>query len=62
MVPVHLKMDLTIKGAAEYGNIGINRIDSMLRSPSCPFVPYVGTKKPVRRKEREQYISDKSII
>ena len=55
-------MDLTIKGAAEYGNIGINRIDSMLRSPSCPFVPYVGTKKPVRRKELEQYISDKLVI
>ena len=27
--------------------IGINKIGSMLRAPSCPFVLSVGTKKPV---------------
>lgn len=43
-VPIHLKMNLTIKEAAEYSNIGINKIDSMLRSPNCPFVLFVGTK------------------
>ncbi len=37
-VPIHLKMTLTTKEAAEYSNIGINKIDSMLRSPNCPFV------------------------
>ncbi len=35
-VPIHLKMTLTTKEAAEYSNIGINKIDSMLRSPNCP--------------------------
>ena len=30
-VPIHLKMNLTIKEAAEYSNIGVNKIDSMLR-------------------------------
>ena len=44
-VPIHLKVALTIKEAAEYSNIGINKIDSMLRMPHCPFVLYVGTKK-----------------
>ena len=39
-VPIHLKMTLTAKEAAEYSNIGINKIDSMLRSPNCPFVLY----------------------
>ena len=29
-VPIHLKMTLTIKEAAAYSNIGINKIDSML--------------------------------
>ena len=48
-IPIHLKMNLTIKEAAEYSNIGINKIDSMLRSPNCPFVLYVGTKKLVKR-------------
>lgn len=61
-VPIHLKMTLTTKEAAEYSNIGINKIDSMLRSPNCPFVLFVGTKKLVRRKKFEQYISQRLVI
>ena len=61
-VPIHLKMILTTKEAAEYSNIGINKIDSMLRTPNCPFVLFVGTKKLVKRKESEQFISEKLVI
>ena len=61
-VPIHLKMTLTIKEAAAYSNIGINKIDSMLRSPNCPFVLFVGTRKLVKRKEFEQFISEKLVI
>lgn len=61
-VPIHLKMTLTAKEAAEYSNIGINKIDSMLRSPNCPFVLFVGTKKLVKRKEFEQFIGQQLII
>ena len=61
-VPIHLKMTLTTKEAAEYSNIGINKIDSMLRSPNCPFVLFVGTKKLVKRKEFEEYISTRLVI
>lgn len=61
-VPIHLKMTLTIREAAEYSNIGINKIDSMLRMPGCPFVLYVGSKKLVKRKEFEQFISQRVII
>lgn len=61
-VPIHLKMALTIREAAEYSNIGINKIDSMLRTPNCPFVLYVGTKKLVKRREFEQYIAEKLVI
>lgn len=61
-VPIHLKMNLTSKEAAEYSNIGINKIDSMLRMPNCPFVLYVGTKKLIKRKEFEEYISQSLII
>ena len=56
-VPIRLKMTLTVKEAAAYSNIGINKIDSMLRTPNCPFVLFVGTKKLVKRREFEQYIS-----
>lgn len=48
-VPIHLKMTLTIKETAEYSNIGINKFESLLRTPNCPFVLYVGTKKLVKR-------------
>ena len=61
-VPIHLKVALTIKEAAEYSNIGINKIDSMLRMPHCPFVLYVGTKKLVKRREFEQYLSQRAFI
>ena len=61
-VPIHLKVTLTIREAAEYSNIGINKIDSMLRSPNCPFVLFVGTKKLVKRKEFEHFISSKLMI
>ena len=61
-VPIHLKVTLTIREAAEYSNIGINKIDSLLRTPNCPFVLYVGTKKLVKRKEFEEFISQRLII
>ena len=50
-VPIHLKMTLTIKEAAAYSNIGINKNESMQRSPNCKFVIYVESKKLVKRRE-----------
>jgi len=53
-------MNLTIK-AAEYSNIGINKIDGMLRLPNCSFPLFVSTKKLVRRKKSEQHIQHKLV-
>jgi len=61
-VPIHQKLLLSIKEAAEYSNIGINKIDSMLRAPNCPFVLYVGTKKLVKRQKFEEFIQSQVII
>ena len=61
-VPVCQKIALTVKEAAEYSNIGINKIETMLRSPGCPFVLYVGAKKLVKRREFEDYISKRIEI
>ena len=61
-VPIHLKMALTIKEAAEYSNIGINKIDHMLKQPNCPFVLFIGTRKLVKRREFEEFIHNKLII
>ena len=56
-MPFWLKLNLTKQEASAYSNIGINRIEEMLKEPKCPFVLYVGTKKLVKRKEFEQYIA-----
>lgn len=56
-VPINQKLTLTIKKASIYSNIGINKIDSMLRTPNCPFVLFVGNKKLVKRKEFEEFIA-----
>lgn len=61
-VPIYQKVTLTIKEASEYSNIGINKIDAMLREPNCPFVLFVGVKKLVKRKEFEGFISKALII
>ena len=59
---VSQKIALTIPEAAAYSNIGINKISQMLRQPNCPFVLYVGTKKLVKRKEFEEFISKSVVI
>ena len=55
-------MTLTIKEAAEYSSIGINKIDAMLKQPNCPFVLFVGTRKLVKRREFEEYIRHELVI
>ncbi|MBR6148686.1 MAG: hypothetical protein IKQ44_10090 [Lachnospiraceae bacterium] len=57
-VPIHEKVALSIKEAAQYSNIGINKLENLLRSPRCPFVLYVSKKKLVKRKEFEKFIEE----
>lgn len=61
-IPIDKKLALTKQEAAAYSNIGINKIESMLRTPNCPFVLHVGTKRLVKRKEFEEYISNAFVI
>ena len=56
-IPICEKVTLTIKEASEYSNIGVNKIESLLKSPRCSFVLYVGRKKLVKRKEFEKFIA-----
>ena len=57
-LPYNQRLCISIEEAAEYSNIGQNRISEMLRMPRCPFVLYVGKKKLVKRKEFERFIED----
>lgn len=59
-VPIWEKMNLSIEEAAEYSNIGINKIYELTNEPTCPFVLWVGKKRVIKRKEFEKFI-DKSI-
>ena len=61
-LPIDRKMLLSIREAAEYSNIGINKIDEMLKQPNCPFVLYVGTKKLVQRSDFEFFIDGRVAI
>lgn len=61
-IPIPQKVTLTIPEAAAYTNIGMTKIYSLLRQPNCPFVLYVGTKKLVKRKEFEDFISRQLVI
>ena len=56
-VPIWEKVNLTIKEAAEYSNIGINRIEELLKMPGCSFVLYVGKKRLVKRREIENFLN-----
>lgn len=55
-VPIWLKITLTIREAAEYSNIGINKIENLINGPNCDFVLYVGRKRLIKRKQFEQFI------
>ena len=60
------RLEIEIDGdgwlAVSSDGIPLCRIDSMLRTPNCPFVLFVGTKKLVKRKEFGQFISEKLVI
>ena len=61
-IPVWEKMTLTPEEAAEYSNIGVNKIRSMANEPHCPFVVFVGKRKLIKRKEFEKYIVGRNTI
>ena len=61
-LPIDRKMLLSIREAAEYSNIGINKIYELLKQPNCPFVLYVGTKKLVKRRAFEEFIEGRVAI
>ena len=61
-LPIDRKMLLSIREAAEYSNIGINKIDELLKQPNCPFVLYVGTRKLVKRRTFEEFIEGRVAI
>ena len=61
-IPIWKKLNLTIKEACEYSNIGETTIRNLLNMPACPFVIYVGNKKLVKREAFENWLTDKNFV
>lgn len=57
-VPMWEKLTLTIEEAADYSNIGVNKLRELSRSSNCNFAIYVGKKCLIKRKEFEKYVSN----
>lgn len=63
VIPIWEKQNLTIQEAAEYSNIGINKLYSMIKDPMCPFVLRVGQgKQLIKRRMFDTYIEQNSEI
>lgn len=62
-IPIWEKMNLTVKEAAEYSNIGENTLRDYIKSnPESVFILWIGKKTLVKRKEFEEWNSDQYIV
>lgn len=61
-IPIWEKIALTVEEASVYSNIGICKLNNLIKEPLCPFVLYVGKKKLIKRKEFEKYLEKKVEI
>ena len=62
-VPIWRKQNLTIMEAAEYSNIGRDKLYAMLQRRDCPFLLHVGTKKKlIKRKKFDEYMEKVNIV
>ena len=55
-IPIKDKLNLTIKEASQYSNIGETTIRKLLNKKGCSFLLKVGNKHLIKRKEFEKYI------
>lgn len=61
-VPIYQKQNLTLEEAAEYSNIGINRLTMLIKEPTCNFVLYVGNKRLIKKKLFDEFIENINMI
>ena len=47
---------LTLEEAANYFNIGINKLRIMTNEENCPYVVWNGSKRLIKRKPFEEYL------
>lgn len=57
-VPIWEKAALTLEEAAQYSNIGINKLREISNSDECKFVLWVGSKRLLKRKGLDEFIEN----
>ncbi len=55
-VPIWEKLNLTVEEAAEYSNIGVNKIREISNDDNCSFVLWIGNKRLIKRRKFDEYI------
>lgn len=61
-IPIWEKINLSIKEAAAYSNIGETTIRELLHEKGCPFLFKVGSKHLVKRDEFEKFFKNRHYI
>lgn len=56
-VPIWEKSNLTLEEAAAYSGIGINKLRELSNDKNCRFVLWCGSKRLIKRKLLDEYIS-----
>lgn len=56
-VPVWERFTITIEEAAQYFGIGTSKLRELSNEDNCPFVLWVGSKRMIKRKKLEEYLS-----
>ena len=56
-IPIWQKKTLTVEEASAYSGIGMNTIRRLSDSDRCDFVLWIGTKRMIKRKEFDEFIS-----
>ncbi len=55
-IPLHEKVLLSLREAAAYSGVGINRIRELSNERDCSFVVFVGRKRLIKREPFTRYL------
>lgn len=61
-VPLWVKPNLSIKEASAYSRIPTSKLYEMTERQDCPFVLWIGSRRMIKRKAFEEYITNQYSI
>lgn len=61
-VPIWEKSNLTLEEAAAYFGIGVNKLRALSDDETCNFVLWNGTKRLIKRKVLEEFLTKQYSI